>query len=218
MSDPRVNIASQALARLGELQITSFEEDSDAAEKVRLMYEPLVQALFAAYIWQFALTRETLQEDAAAKPSSGWNRAFLMPELGAERVGSPRRVYGSAGIYARPLLHYDIWQRWVVTNSDTCVIEYVRRQPETLWPGYFTTLAVEALAARLALPVTENASKEEWHDRIAYGTPQENRKGGLMAAAMSADSTGTAPQSLLDDDDAMTAARFGGARLGSTYF
>lgn len=212
MADSKEDVASQALARLGEPAISSFEEDSETAEKVKQLYEPTVLQLLSSYNWRFATKRAELPEDAAAVPINEWERAFLLPALRTERVGQPLSVFNSKSISAPNVFEYERQGRWILTNYKTCVIEYIWRVPENLWPGYFHTLAIEALAATLALPVTETATKEEFHRNVAYGTPGQNGHGGLFAVATQADTTGQPTESLLDDYDLLAATRFGGHR------
>lgn len=214
MADSREDIASQALARLGEPSIGSFEEDSDTAEKVNRLYEPTILSLLSAYHWTFAMTRKVLSVDAAGTPLNEWQRGFLMPPLRTDRVGKPIMVFNSTVPGAQPFFHYEMQDRWILSNETVCVIEYIQRKSESLWPGYFEELAVEALAARLAMPITENQTKAEYHERIAFGTPSERRMGGLMGAAMSADATGNPTRGLMDDNDIMAGARFGGYGWG----
>jgi hypothetical protein len=210
MTDSKIDVASQALARLGEPSISSFEEDSDTAEKVNLLYETTILALFSSFDWSFAKTKTLLEIDAAALPVNEWTRGFLMPDLRTNRVGKPLGVYNSTSVGAGYVFQYEAHDRWIFTNETLCVLEYIRRVPEIQWPGYFLQLAVEALAATLALPITENASKEQLHRGIAYGTPSERGRGGYFGSATDSDSTGNPTISLLDDDDPMAAARFGG--------
>lgn len=210
MTDSKVDVASQALARLGEPAISSFEEDSETAERVNALYEPTVLQLLASFNWSFATRRANLPEDASGVPINEWKRAFLMPMLRTDRVGKPLSVFNSTALNAPQVFLYEIQERWIFADYDTVVIEYIHRIPEAQWPGYFHTLAIEALASTLAMPITENASKEQLHRQIAYGNTSEFGRGGLFRTATEADSSGEPTRSLLDDHDPIWAARFGG--------
>lgn len=210
MADSKEDVASQALARLGEPSISSFDEDTESAEKVRQLYEPTILSLLGRYEWEFASTRKRLVQDGAISPANEWGKAFALPTQRTDLVGSPLRVYNSTQLRAPEVFDYEIEGRHILTNYDTIVIEYIRRVEEAFWPGYFEDLAVEALAARLALPVTENGAKEEWHTNKAFGPPSFNGEGGLFGIAMRADSRGSPTRSIIDADDPMAAARFGG--------
>lgn len=211
MAGSKEDVASKALARLGEGPISSFDEDTEAAEKVNLLYEETILDLLANYQWQWASKRAILSVDGAEIPKNEWSKAFLLPTIRTDRVGNPYRVYRTTALRAPEFFEYELEGRHLLTNADTIVIEYTQRKPESVWPGYFVTLAVEALAATLALPITENASKEEWHTVKAFGTPAEGGEGGLFGRAMRADAMGEPMRGLLDETDPMAEARFGGS-------
>jgi hypothetical protein len=212
MASSKEDIASQALARLGEPSISSFEEDSETAEKVSQLYESTIQNLLGRYQWNFASRRAVLSIDGGKVPANEWKNGFILPAPRTEIVGNPYRVYNSTGLRAPEVFDYEIEGRYVLTNFETIVVEYTARVPESQWTGYFQVLAIEALAATLALPVTENASKEQWHQQKAFGSPSENGEGGLFKTATAADDMGSPPRSLLDETDPMYEARFSGSR------
>jgi len=212
MASSKEDIASQALARLGEPAISSFEENSETAEKVNQLYESTIQNLLGRYQWQFASRRVALTIDGGKVPANEWQRGFIMPTPRTEIVGQPYRVYNSTGLRAPEVFDYEIEGRYILTNYTTIVIEYTARLPESQWAGYFEVLAVEALAATLALPVTENASKEQWHQQKAFGSPSDRGEGGLFGTAKAADDMGAPPRSLLDESDPMGEVRFSGSR------
>lgn len=205
-------IASRALARLGEPPISSFDDDSDTAEKVAQLYEATILGLLSRHHWHFAKTKKQLSEDGAAPLINEWQRGFLMPTLDTERVSGPTQVFASAQRGASVTFDYEIQERWIMTNHTVIVMEYTARAPESQWPGYFRNLAVEALAAVLALPVTENQSKETYHRQVAFGSPSEGGNGGLFKMAIEDDTRSNPTRSLIDDSDLMTSVRFGGYR------
>jgi hypothetical protein len=217
MASSKEDIASQALARLGEPSISAFDENTETAERVRQLYEDTILDLLGCYEWQFASARQALPLDGAVTPANEWEYAFLMPALRTVRVGNPIRVYNSTSLRARPVFDYELEGKHILTNYKTIVVEFIERKAESLWPGYFVRLAREALAANLALPITENASKEQYHQQIAFGTPSEGGEGGLFGRAMAADSRYAPTRSLLDDSDPMAEARFGGSGTGGTW-
>lgn len=210
MADSKEDIASQALARLGEPAISSFDEDTDAAEKVKQLYESTILGLLSSYNWQWATTRAVLAVDGAKTPTNEWTRAFILPTQKTELVGQPLTVWNTTNLNARAFFEYEIENKWLFTNAETIVIEYIERKDEGAWPGYFEVLAREALAAALALPITENQTKEEWHTAKAYGSPSEQGRGGMYKRAVEADEVSRPTPSLLDDSDPMATTRFGG--------
>lgn len=217
MASSKEDVASQALARLGEPAISSFSDDTETAEKVNQLYEPTILNLLSRYQWNFASKRAALSIDGAVTPANEWSNAFALPTARTDIVGNPYRVYNSTALRSPEVFDYELEGRHVLTNYAVLVIEYTHRVAESLWPGYFERLACEALAAVLALPVTENASKEEWHTAKAFGTASENFEGGLFGVAMRSDHMGEPPRSLLDEHDPMTSARFGGSGTGGQW-
>jgi hypothetical protein len=213
-SSTKEEVATQALARLGEPEITDFTADNPTAEKVNALYEDVILDLFAAYDWNWASVRVALSEDGGYSIANKWNKAYDLPALRTTRVGNPISVYNSTALRAPRVFDYELEDAHLLTNYDTVVIEYIARKDESLWPGYFVKMAVEALAAQFALPITENASKEEFHTIKAFGVPSENGEGGLFGRAMRADARYQPTRGLLDDADPMTEARFGGSRAG----
>jgi hypothetical protein len=215
MADSKEDIASQALTRLGEGTISSFDEDTETAESVAQLYEPTILSLLARYPWRWAKARSVLSKDGAVTPANEWRFAFLMPTARIDRAGAPLAVFNSTSLRAPEVFDWELEGKHIFTNFDTIVIEYIARKPESEWPGYFIELAREALAAALALPVTENASKEEFHSVKAFGSASEKMEGGLMGAAIRADARSHPTPSLLDASDPITEARFGGSRGNS---
>lgn len=212
MTVTAVDVASRALSRLGEPAITSFDEDSPAARRIRPLYEPAVLDLLSRYEWPWARRRELLAEDAAANPVNEFTRAFLMPMIGTDRVGEPLSVFPDADRSSRPTFDYRVQDRWILTDHEVIVVEYIHRVEEAMWPGYFLRLVIEVLAAEFALPVTENASRDEYHRRVAFGAITGDGQGGLFGRAMRAAARGEPTRGLLDDSDPMQEVRFGGYR------
>ena len=205
----REDIASAALARLGEPPLSDLDEPSDAARRVRQLYELTVLSLLSSYRWTWATVRTPLQRDGAAVPRNEWRHAYRLPDLQTDRVGKPIELWAERG--SSPLVagSYELEGDHVLCDQDGLIAVYVRRLHERQWPGYFANLAVEALAAKLALPITENASKEQHHLALAFGSPAEAGRGGLHRVATQADSVGNPTASLLDDHDPIVAARLG---------
>jgi len=88
-------------------------------------------------------------------------------------------------------------------------VRYAARVNEGLWPAYFESLAVWGLAAELCVPITENGAQAERLHVKAFGNPSDSGKGGMFMSAAQADEVGRPTESLLDDSDPMTEARFG---------
>lgn len=212
MSGSKESIASAALARLGEGGgISSFDEDTDVAEKVSALYETTILDLFSRYPWRWATVRQSLSIDGAITPTTRWTRAFILPIQRTVMVGQPRGFYRSDAVGSKPMVQgYEVKGRHVYTNELEIICDFTGRIDEELWPGFFEKLAIEALAAELAASITESDTKEAKHRQNAWGTPSENGEGGLYSMAKQADRSGAPTESILDAHDPISAARFGG--------
>ena len=65
-------------------------------------------------------------------------------------------------------------------------------------PAYFVRLLRTVLAGELGLIVTDQLSKTDYYNTLAFGTPGENGRGGLFREAMNVDSRGNSPQVIED--------------------
>ena len=209
MANSSIDICSQALTLLGEGTILSFDEDSDAAEICAQLYEDEVLSLLGAYPWRFARVRETLAKDGAFTPTNEWTYGYTLPVLNTTRVDHAVEVFNSAQAGARPVTAYEIQGTHILTDEETVIISYVKRVDEVLWPGWFVRLAAAAVAAKIALPITDKRSYAEHWERVAFGGPSDGGMGGLMAMAIKADSRGGPSHSLFDAGDPISATRFG---------
>jgi len=210
MAANQLAVANAALARLGEPDITSIAAGENTSGKVNNLYEDTILSLLAMHKWRWARKRVALTVDGAFTPVTEWTNGFIMPTAQTEMVGQPIKVYRSTAVGSRPHTNYEIQARHILTNDTVCVIEYTARKTESLWPGFFVKLAVEKLAATLALPITENRSKEEHHNRLAGGSPSESERGGYFKSAVQADLLGSPTEALVDGHDPAAEARFGG--------
>ena len=65
-------------------------------------------------------------------------------------------------------------------------------------PVYFVRLLRTAMAAELAIVITDQAAKSDYFRAQAFGTPMENGRGGLMREAMNIDARGQSTQIVED--------------------
>ena len=209
MANSSIDICSQALTLLGEGVIHSFDENSDAAEICNQLYEDEILSLLSAYPWRFARVRETLAKDGAFTPKNEWSYGYSLPVLNTTRADHAIEVFNSNQAGATPITDYEIQDTHILTNEETVIISYVKRVDEVLWPGWFVKLAAAAVAARIALPITDKRSYSEHWERVAFGGASDGGMGGLMAMAIKADSRGGPSRSLFDAGDPITAVRFG---------
>lgn len=181
MAETDISICAAALRLIGAEPIASFDEGTPAADACALLYPALRDTTLAAHHWNFALRVEQLARLADAP--TGWRAAFAMPPdmIGAIGFFPDVSLRGPVTRYA--------WQdTTVVSDSLELWLVYLRRVPEGAWRPPFALLMRYALAAELAMPITEKTAVAEMWTARAYGTASEGGRGGQFRVAASADS------------------------------
>lgn len=208
MAASDVDICSQALELLGARRIGSFEEN-DAAGTCGRLYPDRTNTLLGAYPWRFAQRQAKLDRLSDA-PSQEWRYRHQLPP-GMVHPGV-MAVKASGGIGAPVVKDFEIFKNEIHSNFLELWVEYTVRPPETEWPPHFYQLAIYAMAAHLAMPITEDTTKAAFWNEVAFGTPAEEGQGGYFRTARRTDAQQQPTQVL--EDFAFVSARFGDTRFG----
>ncbi len=144
----KVEIASNALIRIGANPISSFDEGGAAGVAASNLYEPTIASLLSDHTWRFCFAKRDLAR-LTAVPLNEWQYAFQIPS-------DSIRIFRTY-----PNQNYRIFERKIYANSDTLSIDYQFRAPEANWPPYFQLLAEFVLASEFALSVTSNQSNAD---------------------------------------------------------
>ncbi len=187
-----VSIASKALLLLGEAPISSFGE-STPAQTAGGLYPDVYRAVLTVYPWGCTKSKARLAR-LAASPLSQWSYAFQLPPDYLRVLGA----FSSAAVGASPLTSYDIQESGVLANVSDLWLDYQRQVPESALPPYIVKLLQFALAAELAMPITESTTKAEFWGRQAWGQSGEGLKGGWYRLATTADAQGAPPAQIAD--------------------
>jgi hypothetical protein len=196
-----VSIASQALTLLRANTIDSFSDGSNEAEIASVFYDDFISDIFSRYPWSFAKKKDELTVDATA-PINEWTYAHQMPTDAARILA----IYNSDAVGAKPIRDWERSGEFIHSDHAELWAEYTYEVSESSWPGYFTQFAIPALAALLALPVTDDENVAAYWKRIAYGTDEENERGGKFGVAASTDAQSTPPEEVAMPD--LILARF----------
>ena len=151
-----IQIASQALVRLGALPISDFAEPVLEARTAAALYPTLRDTLIAGHAWRFA-TADAELDPADEAPLPGFAHVFRLPAdfLNVLAVEGGRetawRISGGK-LHAHPA---------------AVQLAYLFRADEAEFPPWFADALAAALAAAFCLPVTENASRAEALARLA---------------------------------------------------
>lgn len=192
MSTTKVDIASQALGLLRADPISSFTQGTNEADIVNLHYNTFVLDMFSRYPWSFALEKKQATQDSIT-PVNEYKYRYHMPS-GMQKL---YKVYDSGSTGARPIpTGWDRIGAFIYSNHEKIYVEGTYYIDEGSWPGYFITFAAHALAAYIAMPVTDDESIAEKWQRIAYGLPSEGEKGGKFQVAAGIDAQQQPPEEI----------------------
>ena len=209
MASSDIDICSQALELLGIPAISSFDENPVAATCQRF-YDTTINYLLGRYPWRFA--QKTAQLDRQANdPVAHWKFQYTFPtDIVAPGVYA---LFESNRTGTNPIKDYtlglnDQQQAVILSDRRELWMVYTIRLPEAQWPPHFYRLAVFAMAAILAIPLTEDPDKDSVWQAKAYGTPQEGGEGGFLANAKRIDAQ-QAPAAPIQDYTLMQAHQGG---------
>ena len=193
--DTDVSICSDALILLGAEPITSFTDGSDSAQACSRLYPDLRDTIISSYVWSWSLKKSQIARLSTA-PVNEWQYAYQLP---GDMLSGVLAVFETAGTTERSRRYgWEIYGEQLFTNMETVYIDYQQSIVESKMPVYFVRLLRTAMAAELAIVITDQASKSDYFRAQAFGTPMENGRGGLMREAMNIDARGQSTQIVED--------------------
>ena len=200
-----VSVINRALARFGGGEIQSLDENSDLAALCANIYTGKRDYLLSIHPWRFAMAKRQLAKLSDVSPLNEWMFAFALP---ADMLSGPWAVFGDGQNLSSHF--FEIYDGDLYCSYDTVVIDYTRRIDESDWPVWFTDFVATAVAAELAMPVSDQVSKAEMLSLMAYGSKAFAGRGGLFAQCRRLDGQTQTTKTLFSRGDPLTAARFGG--------
>lgn len=194
--DTDVKICSDAMRLLGVDEISSFDDGTVRGGIAENLYPLVRDQVLGMYPWSFSTKKIQLEKSATA-PINEYDHAYPMPS--DSLTGVPRALYNStsSGSQAQTT-GWDVLGGEVITNYDTVVIDYQARPLEAEMPTYFVQLLKCASAMYFAEPMTDQITKSNHWERIAFGNPSEGGRGGLFRQAAATDGLGQ-PTSFIAD-------------------
>ena len=201
-----IDICSQALSLLRANTISSFDDGSNEANICETHYTDFAEDILTRYPWSFATKKAQLNQDATA-PVNEYRYAYILP-------GECLRlwaIYDSDEVGAKPVANYDVQTidggRRVLCDYPALYADYTVYTDEANWPAYFKQFAQYALAALLAMPVTDQPDIADYYHKLAWGNANENETGGKFGVAKSIDSQQKPPEMITSSP--LIEARFG---------
>ena len=193
--DTGITICSDALLMLGAKAISSFNDGTDESSVCDRLYPDIRDSTLMMYPWSFSFKKIQLARLVTA-PGSVWKYAYQLP---GDRLAGPRAVYNTASPGAPVQKDWEIQGDQLLTNLEAVFIDYQYSVGEFAWPQYFVQLMKYMMAWHLAMPITEQADRAQYWQRVAVGDPAENGRGGYFRTAMQIDGQ-SRPNNVLEDD------------------
>jgi hypothetical protein len=153
MAASNTEIVNRALSKLGEMRVTSLDDDAKPARLAKSLYDIVLDSEVSANSWNFAKDRVMITAEAG-QPAFGWNFSYALPAecLRVLVVGHwPQPVM--ADYINGDTSHYALEGHKILTNiGPTLNLQYLRRSKD---PEFYPPTFVEALACRLAMEMCE---------------------------------------------------------------
>jgi hypothetical protein len=197
----KIDICSTALVELGEDTISSFTANTAPSKICGQIYPEYIKYLLSIFPWKFTKKKVQLARLTTA-PLNEWSYAYQLPSDMLMLHG----LFNSSSTHILPQTNYEIFEDEIFTNETTVYIDYQFQPDESNFPSFFTQFVIAAMAAKLAMPITDDRGIEELKSLKAFGSPSDNLNGGLFGVAKKLDSMQD-PSSAIRADD-LLAARF----------
>lgn len=194
-ANSKFDLCSQAFLLLGLGTINSFSGGGKEAIAAQL-YDTVMLSLIESYPWHFARVIAAPLNRLVETPENQWTYYYQLP---SDIDGIVWALYDSDGIELRPNKDWERVGGKIATNLATVVIHHSAIPEIAKMPKYFHMLAVNALAATFAMPAKESEQLATFYHQKAFGSPEQNGKGGLWAMAASADARGS-PSTVQQDN------------------
>lgn len=144
-----VSICSNALQRLGDKPISSFEENTKPASTAANLWPTVRDSLLRAHPWNCA-TKRVILAPLEARPPFDYSHQFQLPSDWLKTLQVGRR--GCAP-------DFQIEGRCILYNGTSLPLVYIwRNENVSLWDDSLVLVAEMKMAAALAYPITASTS------------------------------------------------------------
>lgn len=203
MANTDLTICNAAVIPLGERPFSAFNETS-AGRICENAYSLLRDSILGTDSWNFCKAKKELTRDSAAPPAH-WNYSFQLPP---DRLSRPFKLYPSGDVGAPVLDQFRLFGNRVYANETRVWCDYSQIKDEAEWPAYFVRFMILAVRAEVAYAITDQQNvADHWH-QIAYGTPQEEGRGGAFNAALTTDAQSEPNGGIEETEYDLIAARY----------
>jgi len=196
------DVVNDALALIGDEGIGSFTDDERGFDAERIFRNELNFALGVhLFSWSrrlFALSR------IDGNAPTGHAYLYALPP---ERIGPPLSVTDDATDPDRTFSAYELLEDVVASDAVALWARCKISPGVASWSSTFRQTLVVALAGRYAFARSSDKDAQDRLLRQAYGTPEEQWRGGLMRAAINEDGRATPPRRMTGSNPLLTAWR-----------
>lgn len=149
MATSKLLICSSASLLLGHNAIAALDGSTKVASLADALYESTRDSILRAHPWNCAVKRSSLTADVTA-PTFDWTYRFAVP------VDFVRMIQvGELGYED----DYSIEGVYILANTSPLLVKYIYAQTDvTKWDALMVQSLEYALAAKMALPLTGNAT------------------------------------------------------------
>ncbi len=202
-----VQVCSQALQRLGAEAITAFTEGANGPLCENL-YPQIKLNVETSAPWRFNTIKSALLNRTLVEPPTQYKYVYQLPPDMLN--GLPRTVWNSSFNQGRSsqFTDFNIFEDKLLTSAEKILIDYQIEKVTDKFPVHITELAIQAMMAVLAFPVTDQQNTADAAFKAAWGSPAELGRGGYSRVARRIDAQGHPSQSIKNFP--LTAVRHGG--------
>jgi len=156
-----VSICSNALLRLGDSAISSFQDPSKRATTCANLYPEVRDAMLRSHPWNCATKRVVLAPLTEA-PAFDYQYQFQLPDDWLRSI--------QIGLLGCPL-KYTIEGQRILANVQALQLVYIYRNTvEQSWDSTLVDVVTAAMTAVLAYPITQSASEEQLKQALLVQT------------------------------------------------
>lgn len=200
-----LDIVNAACAVYGDDPLQSLGEETPGGRAVQLLYEDVISFNLGIYLFSFAKQIRQLSLVDDANPLSGFANVFDLP---AERLGQPIYVTDDVTDPDRRFSRYVLIGSTVHANANPLFAQIRFRPHVRDWSPTFKSATITALASKLARSRADATTEADKLHVAAYGNPSDQFMGGMMGAAIKADSFSTPPRRTAWGDNPLERARY----------
>lgn len=195
-------LAQRACARIGHTPIEDFSEETIGGESCQLIYDGTLEMCLDAYPWTWAQSAVQLTKTAEVS-KLGHLYVYQMP---GDRIGGPQRLLDDITDEKSTVTLFALEVDRIHASVDPLYGVFKIKPDPSIWPGAFREVFVTALASRFAVAIAADKGLADSLWVEAFGNMSEQMRGGLMGAAIRADSRASPVRSLPHDQNPFLAS------------